>query len=158
VSVPGDPAIVFRNNGWSDTNGAEAQLRYRPTPHTLVTYAHAYAHESGRVLSALSPETYVPATPSTPVHTRSLLVAHRFGGGFEASAAYYKLSNIKFFGGDNTGDYNTLDLRVAQRLRLGRTRGELALAGQHLTGDYFDYDDQGVFDKRFFLSLRLETD
>jgi iron complex outermembrane receptor protein len=154
-TVPGDSYAVFRNNGYSDTNGAEMQWTFQAGPRTQMIYAHAYAHQRGRTLETL-PNTYVSTYQSTPVHTRSLLARHGFTQRLEGSFGYYKISNIKFLGGDNTGDYNTLDMRFAYKLRWGATRGEVSVVGQHLTGDYFDFDEAIVFDKRFFVNLSLE--
>lgn len=47
-------------------------------------------------------------------------------------------------------------MRVAWKWRRGGgTRGEIALIGQHLTGDYFTFEREAPFDKRFFLNLSL---
>ena len=98
---------------------------------------------------------FASTTEFTPVHTRSLMGIQELPGNATASAAYYKLSNFRFGGGDNTGDFNTFDVRIAWKWRHDGTRGEIALVGQHLTGDYYTYEREGVFDKRFFLNLSL---
>lgn len=156
IPVPvGDQYKYFVNDGATDTNGAEVQLRWRPRPNTQLIYGHGYAHQRGHIVSGSNPAQSISTTEFTPVHTRSLMAIQEFPGNVTASAAYYKLSNFRFGGGDPTGDFNTLDMRVAWKWRQQGTRGEIALVGQHLTGDYYTYEVEGVFDKRFFLNLSL---
>ena len=146
----------FVNGGVTDSNGVEVQLRWRPWPRTQLIYSHGYAHQRGAAVSESDPTASQSTTVFTPVHTRSLLAIQELPGNVTASAAYYKLSNFRFGGGDPTGDFNTLDMRVAWKWRRGGgTRGEIALVGQHLTGDYYTFEREGVFDKRYFLNLSL---
>ena len=152
---PGDPFQYFVNDGVTDSNGAEVQLRWRPWPRTQLIYSHGYAHQRGTVVSESNPALFASTTEFTPVHTRSLMGIQELPGNATASAAYYKLSNFRFGGGDNTGDFNTFDVRIAWKWRHDGTRGEIALVGQHLTGDYYTYEREGVFDKRYFLNLSL---
>jgi iron complex outermembrane receptor protein len=156
TSVPGDAFLTFRNDGEADINGAEVQFTLRPGARTRIVYAQAYAHQRGRVLILVAPATYEPSSASTPVHTRSLLVQHDLWRDLRASVGYYKTSAMRWFGGDAQPDTNTLDARLAWRLRFRDARGEVAAVGQHLTGDYFEYDDRAVLDKRFFVTLSLE--
>ncbi len=153
---PGDPFQYFVNDGATDTNGVEVQLRWRPWPRTQLIYSHSYAHQRGNTVSETNPNQRQDTYSFTPVHTRSLMAIQELPGNVTASAAYYKLSNFRFGGGgDQTGDFNTLDMRVAWKWRHGGTRGEVALVGQHLTGDYFTFEPPAIFDKRFFLNLSL---
>lgn len=61
-----------------------------------------------------------------------------------------------FSGGDDTGVYDILNLRLAYRLRAGGLRGEVALVGQNLSGDYFDFDNKLLFHRRYLLNLSAE--
>lgn len=146
----------FVNDGTIDSNGAEAQLRWRPWSGTQLIYSHGYAHQRGQIVSNSTPSSSLSTTDFTPVHTRSLLAIQELPGNVTASAAYYKISNFRFGGGgDLTGDFNTLDARLAWKWRRQGTRGEVALVGQHLTGDYYNFSPSATFDKRFFLNLSL---
>ncbi|OGI47468.1 MAG: hypothetical protein A2151_03260 [Candidatus Muproteobacteria bacterium RBG_16_65_34] len=157
TTVPFDPYYVFRNDGDTDTYGAELQVKFRPAPRTQFIYADAYARQRGRMLTDLTPPTYVDIAPSTPRHTRSLLVIHRFPEHLEASLTYHRIGNMAFFsGGDDTGVYDILNLRLAYRLRAGGLRGEIALVGQNLSGDYFDFDNKLLFHRRYLLNLSAE--
>jgi len=146
----------FVNDGGTDSNGAEVQLRWRPGTRTQLIYTHGYAHQRGHLISNSNPASVSSTTDFTPVHTRSLLAIQELPGNVTASAAYYKLSNFRFGGGgDLTGDFNTLDARLAWKWRQNGARGEIALVGQHLTGDYYTFSPTAVFDKRFFLNVSL---
>lgn len=159
-SIPdllGDGANTFRNDGRANTNGAEAQLRFQPTARTRFVFATAYAHQRGWYVSQISPVIkYTNTDSSTPVLKHSLLVIQRFPGNLEASGAYYKQTNMKFIGGNDTEGYKTLDLRLAHKFRHDGTRGEVSIVGQNLRADFYDFDRTIVFDKRYFFNLSLE--
>lgn len=152
-------AIVFRNDGMADIDGWETQIDWRPLRDTRLLLTHAYAHQRGRFLKNLAPPTYADSYRSTPVHTSSAMLMQKLPFGLEASLAYYRVSNMRWLDqgdDDDTDGFNSVDARLAYKLRRGRTRGTLALVGQNLTDDYFDYRNAWAFDKRFFLSLGLE--
>ena len=156
TTLPSDQFQYFVNDGSIDSNGAEIQLRWRPWQRTQLIYGHGYAHQRGTVILSSNPAQRLDTYSFTPVHTRSLMAIQDLPGNVTASAAYYKLSNFRFGGGgDLTGDFNTLDMRVAWKWRRQRTRGEVALVGQHLMGDYYTFASNTLFDKRFFLNLSL---
>jgi iron complex outermembrane receptor protein len=157
TTTPGDSFERFLNDGHATTNGAELQLTYRATPATRAVYSLSYAHQHGRILKQASPPTYVDTDELTPVHTGSFFIEHRTPHGTTLSAAYYHVSHFSFASPADPTEYSTIDARIAQKIRMGRTRGELAFVGQHLKRDYFDFDRLVAFDKRFFISLSLEA-
>ncbi len=156
VTTPADPYERFVNNGETTNRGAELQLTYRMNPDTRVVFAYSYSHQRGRILKNVDPQQYITTTEYTPVHTRSLFIQQRLQPGLEASLGYYKVSHFTFAGSGDPMEYNTLDLRLAKKLRLGNARGEVSIVGQHLMGDYYDFDNKIVFDKRFFINLSIE--
>jgi iron complex outermembrane receptor protein len=152
--------IRFRNDGEANTKGWETQIEWRPIRETRLIFSHAYAHQRGRFLSQLSPPTYQESYRSTPVHTTSALLVQQLPYGFEASAAYYRFDNMRWLdqgSDDDTNDVNTIDARLAYKLRGRGFRGTIAAVGQNLTGDYFDYRNAWVNDKRFYLSVSVEV-
>lgn len=152
---------TFYNDGEADINGAEAQFKWRPLARTQFVYAHAYAHQRGFLLDKVTGgvPTYQNTDNSTPVSTRSLLAIHEFAPRVEGSLAYYRVGNMKFFGGDQTGGFRTLDARLSVKLRNESWYGELSLVGQNLLGDYFDFDKSdsahAFFGRRYLLTLGL---
>ncbi len=156
TSAPGDSFLTFRNDGEADIDGAEAQFTLRPAPRTRIVYAHGYAHQRGRLLTIVNPPTYDQTKTATPVHTSSAFVEHNLSRAVRASVAYYRVSTMRFIGGTQEPKTDTLDARVAWRVRLGDTRGEIALIGQNLMKDYAEYDTRAILDKRYFLQLTLE--
>ena len=151
--------LKFSNGGTAKIRGAELELQFHPTKKTRVYLAVAYANQRGTFLrdtTGLLPPTYGQTDSSTPVHTQSLMIMHDFPRNYHASVTVYKMSNISFIGNvHHTGGYNSLDFRIAKKIEIGNSKGEIALIGQHLTGDYFDIRKEQVFDKRFFLTLKL---
>lgn len=151
----------FSNDGNAEVGGAEMQLTWSPTVRTQLIYSYAYTRQHGRLVRT-SPNQYGnteygTTESSTPLHTRSLMAMHRFTNGIETSVAYYKVGQFRFLeSSGHSGDYNTVDARLAYRARLGRDAMELALVGQNLTGDYYDYNSRNVFDKRYFFTLGME--
>jgi iron complex outermembrane receptor protein len=152
-----DSYSYFINDGATDTDGVELQLRWRPWTQTQLIYGHGYAHQRGKLVSESSPTTWIDTAGFTPVHTRSLMAIQELPGNVSLSAVYYKTSSFRFGGGNPTGDFNTLDARLARKWRSGQLRGEVALIGQHLTGDYYTFRSNMTFDKRYFLNLNLRV-
>jgi iron complex outermembrane receptor protein len=156
----GEEFGTFRNDGHAEIEGWETQVEWRPLPATRLILAHAYANQHGRVLFDTTPPTYFETDVSTPARTTSLLAIQKFPRGFEGSAAYYRVDSMQWVDqgeDDDTGSWKALDARLAYKLRLGRTRGSLAVVGQNLYGDYFDYRKDAVLDRRWFVHLGLET-
>lgn len=157
LSASPNGSKTFNNDGSADIDGAEAQFKWFPTTRTQLIFSYAYTHQTGRSFSMV-PNQYAPTDSSTPLHTRSLLAVHRFDNGVEGSLAYYKVGRFRFLEArDYAGDYNTVDARLAYRGRLGNKEIEISLVGQNLTGDYYDYSERRVFDKRYFVILSLKS-
>jgi iron complex outermembrane receptor protein len=156
----GNGANTFRNDGFADIYGWEAQLEWRPARGTRLYLAHAYAVQDGQGLQRTTPPTYLDTDLSTPQHTTSLLAIQELPRGFEASGAWYRQDNMLWLdqGGsdDETGVLVNLDLRLAWKYRTAGARGTIAVVGQNLLGSYFDYQNDVVLDRRYYLSLGLE--
>lgn len=159
--IPATVPYNFYNDGEADINGVEMQLKWRPLPRTQFVYAHAYAHQRGYILDKITGgvPTYQTTDASTPVSTRSLLAIHEFAPRVEGSLAYYRVGNMKFFGGDQTGGFRTLDARLAYKLGGETFTGEVSLVGQNLLGEYFDFDEtdsaKAFFGRRYLMTLNL---
>jgi iron complex outermembrane receptor protein len=157
---PADHFYTFANDGHADIRGWETQLEWRPRDGTRLYLAHAYARQRGRMLYRSPPTEYLETYKSTPVHTTSALAIQRLPSGFEVSAAWYRMTNMLWLdqGGsdDETGKRTNLDLRLAYHLRKGGVRGTAEIVGQNVHGSYYDYQDDTLVDRRYYVRLSLE--
>lgn len=149
-------AGVFINGGSARIGGAELELQWKPTRKTKIHATASYARNRGNVISDINPVTVIPTDQSTPVLTQSLMIMHEFPRRWHASVAWYKVSKVTFFGsGDDTGGFHTADWRIAKKLGRGKTRAEIALIGRNIGKQYFDYRDDLILKKQFYLTLKL---
>jgi iron complex outermembrane recepter protein len=150
------PIITFTNDGEADTRGAEAEIRWQPIPTTEVHLAAAYARQSGYMRTQTTPVIeYTDVQTRTPIHTYSAMVMQQLPAGFEASAAYFRTSEMVWTSDDVTRT-RTLDARLAYNLREGRVRGKLAIVAQNLLKDYYDYEPAVVLKRRYLFTAGFE--
>ena len=150
-------ATVFFNNGSAKIRGAELELKYSPTRKTRLVFSSSYGRNRGNAIKGINPIVTVQTKQSTPTLTQSIMIMHEFPKRFHASFAYYKVSNMEFFGsGDETGGYDTKDWRIAKRFGKNKTKGEIALIVKNSGGTYFDYAAEIVQKKRYFITLKLD--
>jgi iron complex outermembrane receptor protein len=171
IAAAGDDSITdpiastvpntFYNDGEAITDGIETQIKWRSSMHSQLILTHAYAFQSGQVLQRIigGVPSYTETDLSTPELTTSLLVIQEFSPRLEGSLGFYHVSNMEFFGGDETGGYAALDARLAWKLRTNDMRGEVSLVGQNLLNSYFDFDSSpsstALMDRRFYINLVL---
>jgi len=149
--------LDYRNEGQVEVRGTDIQLDYRPTRDTrfILSYANMKAFADG--LSADANFTAEEHQRSVPAFSGSLLVMHRFSSLWQGSLAYYRTDDIDWLG---SGDYNKghgrLDVRIARNFRLDGARGEAAFVIQNAGPKYMEFDDEGRFDRRAFVTLSLK--
>lgn len=152
-------ALTFVNDGRADINGVELQAKFQVLPTTMLHFAQAYASQHGHYLTNATTGTSADSDTSTPKWTTSAILIQRFPDNFEASAMYYRVSQMHWVGQDSPDNqiqgFRTLDLRLAKKLRVGNLKGELSLVGRNLLGKYFDFDANNVLGVRYFVTLRL---
>ena len=68
----------------------------------------------------------------------------------------YHTSEMEWTGGDEVDEITRLDLRVARDLNVGRWKGTLEFLAHNVEGDYFDYDEDNLFERRFFVRLKFD--
>lgn len=150
------PIITFSNDGEADARGAEAEIRWQATNTTELHLAAAYAKQSGYMRTQTTPVVeYSDVRTSTPTHTYSALIMQQLPSGFEASAAYFRTSEMVWTSDDVTRT-RALDARLAYNLREGRVRGKLAIVAQNLLKDYFDYESTVVLKRRYLFTAGFE--
>jgi iron complex outermembrane receptor protein len=171
VTAAGDDSITdpiastvpntFYNDGEANIDGVETQIKWRSSTHSQLILTHAYAFQSGQMLQRVigGVPTYTETDLSTPELTTSLLAIQEFSPRLEGSLGFYHVSNMEFFGGDETGGFATMDARLAWKLRSNSMRGEVSLVGQNLLNSYFDFDGSAgstaLMDRRFYINLAL---
>ncbi len=94
---------------------------------------------------------------AVPDLTSTLFFTQKFPGGIELTLTHQDIGTVSLQG--STRDKQALtrtDLRLSKALQWGSKRGELALVVQNMGVPYPDFDRTFMFERRAFLTLRLE--
>jgi len=129
--------------------GFEFQLKWKPWQGADVILNQAFTNiTTARLGDALA----APQSASTLSYFQSL------PGQMNLTLTHSDSHFWASFGGSEIDAQATrrTDLRLAKALRLGKYRGELALAVQNMGSDYRDYRRSFLFEKQAFITLRLE--
>jgi iron complex outermembrane receptor protein len=79
------------------------------------------------------------------------------GSDWQASFGYYRVGGLSALGESTPVEaHQRLDLRLAKDFKVEGTRGEVAAVLQNILGNYNDFRNDNVFDRRAYLSLRLD--
>lgn len=141
----------FANQNDATMGGTEMQVRYRVTPDSQLIFTHSYTHTT----SSDADNNVLSRT--TPVHNFGLLGMHSLGDSWYGSFGYYKVGGLEALGWSTPVDaYQRLDLRLARRFKAGVTRGEFSVVLQNVLGDYNDFRNDNVFDRRGYMNLTLD--
>jgi iron complex outermembrane receptor protein len=144
-----------RNYGSIDTQGFETQIKFSLTPDTkfLINYAHIknipnnvkYNHKDDII-------------DATPRDISSFLITHNFNTDWNGSFAGYYNSPVRAMGDGNTVDTNyRFDARIAKKLTLAKTRGEVSLNIQNLTDRHDkEFADYNELRRRAFVNVKLD--
>lgn len=151
----------YFNPGRATVKGFETQLKWDIGPRTRLIYALSH----GKVSSLdQDDQTY---TNSMPTNNQSLMLTHRFDGGWSASLMGYQMGEAHFPETDSgpnenprywVDTYRRWDGRVAYRFQAGQGTGELALTVQNLADDqYFEFrHDNEPPGRSAWVNLKLE--
>jgi iron complex outermembrane receptor protein len=137
--------------------GVELQLNWNPSPATRLLLSQAWT--TIQVSNAPTVETRYRAEHGAPRYAASLALMHSFESGLHLSLMHQVSDDMALM---SISDRKWLfsmartDLRVAQDLRLGNNRAELALTVQNLAEPYQDGDWKFLFHHRALLSLKIE--
>lgn len=155
VSLDGK-TFGYRNEGEVDVTGKEIQIDFRPGRDTRFVFGYASMKAAARGFSAEANFTAEEHERSVPAFTWNLLAMRRFSNLWQGSLAYYRIADVDWLGsgGFNKG-HGRLDVRLARGLRLGGARGEAALVVQNAGPKYAEFDPEGAFDRRTFMTLSL---
>ncbi|MCC6209238.1 MAG: TonB-dependent receptor [Gammaproteobacteria bacterium] len=160
---PGQAAgsFVRVNDGYTDTSGAEIQLIYHPGRNSLVTLQYAYADAAGRIIRQIEgsqPVRYDERiNNAVPTHTFSMLSSHAFDSGFQASMAFFFLSDLDWGGdGNYLPSYRRWDAKLAKKFRLGNLESNISVLVQNFLNEaYAEFQEENIFDRRTYLQLSV---
>jgi len=142
--------------------GAEYQVAWKPTSSTLVFFNQTWTRVSGLpyTLGTRLGKHRFRTTHGAPEYASALSVMHTFGSGLNLSVMYNMFQNSALMSNEDTGNLHSMsrwDLRLAQPLRLGRQKAEVALTVQNLGDPYKDGAVGYLFERRAMVTLRLEN-
>jgi iron complex outermembrane receptor protein len=149
--LPSNPWDYFNGQNFS-IRGLEYQTKWRPWPGAQLTFNQAYTR-----ISSADPGDALAA----PRLASSITYFQKLPGGLDLSLMYQDNSTATLQGasGDSGGQVamTRADLRLAWPLRIGANRGEIALVVQNLGSPYADFSPAFQFQRRAFVTLRLEN-
>ena len=148
VSQPG--TVDFVNSENFSIQGVEYQMKWRPWRDAQVIFNQAYMD-----ISSTDPGTALAA----PKLASSLTFFQKLPGGLDLSLMHQDSGTVTLQG---SGYYNQVamtrtDLRLGWPLRFGPNRGEVALVVQNLGLPYQDFAPAFQFQRRAFVTLRVEN-
>lgn len=150
--LPSNPWDYYNAEDLS-IEGFEYQLKWRPWQGAYVGFNQAYTKISF-LRPTIDPNTafVVPDVASTLFFTQKL------PGGLEATLTHQDSGAVSLQGsGRNIQSMTRTDLRLSKTLQWGNKRGELALVVQNLGVPYLDFDRTFSFQRRAFVTLRLDN-
>ncbi len=139
----------YRNIENFSITGVEHQIQWKPGMATQLFVTQAWTQIAGadRFKTAHGAARYAA----------SLMVVHTLPAGTTLSLMHQRSDDIGLMsGGDRLYSMGRTDLRIAQPLRLGKNKAELALTVQNLDQPYRDGDRKFFFDRRAFVTLRMD--
>lgn len=161
----------FVNGMRAKREGMEITLKHSVNDVSDLTlnFAHQAGSSNAPALFAAGNTSLKPASPSItdvysgsiPRNSASALYARHTGDGFSYSASYYFQDALQPFDRGSV-DYQPvqrrMDVRIAQTFReFGGSTGEVAVVIQNLFDQgYTEYVANNVFDRRGYLTLRLD--
>lgn len=149
---------TYGNGGEADIYGAELQGKYRFTNKTSVTASYAYARHQGWYISdaTTTPATTGSSDGTTPTHTFSLLLDHKFENQWSAGVFYHYVSTMQWFNGTRLDDgYNIVNVRLGKNFRIGSRQASLEVIGQNLSGEYIDMINEIKLQRTWYVGVRL---
>ena len=152
------------NNSAATIKGFEAQLRYHPTADTQFHLGYTMMKANGRTLKFINGGTgknvtaYNDTSKEVPRTIGTLQVIHQLEPDIQISMAMHRYGRYFPKGGNDTGDFTIMNWRIAKEFRTSNGNGKIAASFQNMSDEYFDINDEQVFDNRIFLSLEYELE
>ncbi len=93
---------------------------------------------------------------SAPRHSGSLLWSKRLSDRLTLNVGHYRVGTMKWLNdGDIQPAYHRTDVKLGWRLGKSGSENEVALTAQNLGGDYSEFRDTYLIERRVFATLRL---
>ncbi len=129
--------------------GTEYQVQWKPSQDTQLYFTQTWTDIAG---SARFKTSHGAAR-----HAVSLSVMHSLPKGYAVSLMFQQAEDIGLMSGNNQRyTLARTDVRIAKAFRLAQHKAELALTVQNLDQPYRDGDRKFFFDRRAFVSLRMD--
>ena len=144
------PPKDYENNDNFSIKGLEYQLKWRPW-----TGAQLVLNQSYTEITSLNLNRVLAA----PKLANAIAIFQKLGGGLNLSLLHQN-STLSTLAGSDADFQRTLartDVRLSAPLRFGLNKGEVALVVQNLGAPYSDFFPQFQFERRAFVTLRVEN-
>ncbi|PQA78770.1 TonB-dependent receptor [Rhodoferax sp. TS-BS-61-7] len=129
--------------------GAEYQVQWRPALDTQVFFTQTWTD--------IADSTRFKTSHAAARYAASLALMHTLPAGVMVSLMHQQSEDIGLMSGNNQRyAVARTDVRLAKALRLGKQKAELAFTVQNLDQPYRDGDRKFLFDRRAFVSLRVD--
>jgi len=140
----------FRNGGKATLLGTELQLQYQPSRETRVILGLANVQ-----IESNNFDDYA-YTDSAPRNSLNLLAMHQFEADWLISSGFYLHDEVNFLGGiPDPYRLQRLDVRLARKLHLAGSAGEIALVMQNLLGNKPAYRNDGISPVLAFVTMNF---
>ena len=153
----------YNNDDSATLTGIEWQFDHRPSETTrFLGYVSVTDINASRT-STLASEAAADIQRdidimerSGPTQSASLMLIQKTSPKTELSILFQHTSDFAFMGGgDPSGTYNRIDLRLARNFRGSNYRGTAALVFQNIGPEYVEFETSEMMDSRVYLSTEL---
>jgi len=163
VPLNADSVNFFDNVGTARLKGFEAQLQWQMNEDTRLHAGYTILNVSGKALDEINDRdtgesSFDDLSEQAPKNIGTLQLIHDLQHDVRTSLAFHHYSKYNFEGGNGTGPFSILNARVAKTFRVGDSQARVALSFQNLLDDYYDYEEEQVFEKRLFLTFEYGLD
>ncbi len=137
------------------SEGIETQLRWKPFARTQMIANYTYNNLWGYRIERLGGGRRTMEN-STPHHTGSFLLSQMFLDDLNATAVFYRVSPVKWLGGNQINGYSRFDLRLAAPVSVGEAGGEISFMVHNLMNtEYTEHATNNIFERRVYFQLKL---
>ena len=149
------PKDYFNQDDFS-VQGLEYEMKWQPWASAQFRIAQAYIHSS---MVDQGIHTDSGMTLAAPRLASTIAYVQKLPGGLDFTLLHQDSGTMTLQGAgrDDQFAFTRTDLRLAKALRLGSSRGELALIVQNLASPYPDYAPGFAFQRRAFVTLQIEN-
>ncbi len=148
---------VKANTAQWNTTGAEMQVVYRPVTRALLRLHYAYIDLDSDFVKRFEPvKVRGDFNDSQVRHSGGLVLNYQLTPSFDAGLTAYHQSAVNWRGGNFIDEYTRLDAQASYRVRLGNHTGKVQLVAQNVTGDYAEFNEENVFETRYYVAFSLD--